>query len=49
MRNETQEENGIVFEGILSEVFFNIKRASDFSPFHLEPRGPLGPLMYPSC
>ena len=26
-----------------------IKRASDISLFHLVPRGPLGPLMFPSC
>ena len=26
-----------------------MKRASDISPFHLVPRGPLGPLVFPSC
>ena len=46
MRNETQWENGIVFKGIISEVFFSIKRALDMSPFPLVPRGPLGPLIF---
>ena len=27
----------------------SIKRTSDISPNHLVPRGPLGPLMFPSC
>ena len=27
----------------------SIKRTSDTSPIHLVPRGPLGPLMIPSC
>ena len=27
----------------------SIKRASDISPIHLVPRGPWGPLMFPSC
>ena len=27
----------------------SIKRASDMSPFPLVPRGPLGPLIFPSC
>ena len=27
----------------------SIKRASDMSSFPLEPRGPLGPLIFPSC
>ena len=42
MRNETQGENGIVLKEIISAVFLSIKRASDISPFHLVPRGPLG-------
>ena len=49
MRNETQGENGRVSKGIKSKVFQSIKRAFDISPFPLVPRGPLGPLMFPSC
>ena len=50
MRNELQGENAIVFEGIISEVFKSIKRASDISPFPpLVPHGPLGPSLLPSC
>ena len=33
----------------VEQTAVSIKRASDISPFHLEPRGPLGPLMFPSC
>ena len=49
MRNETQGENGIVSKGIISKIFQSIKRASDISSFPLVTRGPLGPLMLPSC
>ena len=31
------------------EMMQSIKRASDMSPFPLVPRGPLGPLIFPSC
>ena len=31
------------------QIAVGIKRASDISPFHLVPRGPLGPFMFPSC
>ena len=30
-------------------IFLSTKRASDISPFPLVPRGPLGPLILPSC
>ena len=36
------------FESLCSNFELRIKRASDISPFHLVPRGPLGPLMFPS-
>ena len=41
MGNETQGENRRVFKGIISAVFYIMKRASDVSPFSLVPRGPL--------
>ena len=37
------------FESLCSNFELSIKRASDISPFHLVPRGPLGPLMFPFC
>ena len=37
------------FESLCSNFQRSTKRASDFSPFHLVPRGPLGPLMFLSC
>ena len=37
------------FESRCSNFELSLKRASDISPFHLVPRGPLGPLMFPSC
>ena len=37
------------FESLCSNFELSIKRASDISPFHLVPRGSLGPLMFPSC
>ena len=37
------------FESLCSNFELSIKRASDISPFHLVPRGPSGPLMFPSC
>ena len=49
LRSETQGENGMVSKGIISKVFQSIKCASDISSFPLVPRGPLGPLMFPSC
>ena len=48
MRNDTQGENGIVSKGIISKIFQSIKRASEISSFPLVPRGPLGPLLFPS-
>ena len=33
----------------IEDVIKKIKRASDMSPFSSVPRGPLGPLMFPSC
>ena len=47
MRNETQGENGIVFEGIRSEIFFNLKRASDISPISSSAPRPLGAAFVP--
>ena len=32
-----------------SVVFFSMKRSPYMSPFPLVPRGPLGPLIFPSC
>ena len=40
------------FESLCSnyeQTAVSIKRTSDISPIHLVPRGPLGPLMLPSC
>ena len=37
------------FESLCSNSELSIKRASDISPLHPVPRGPMGPLMFPSC
>ena len=37
------------FESLFSSFELSIKRASDFSSFHLVLRGPFGPLIFPSC
>ena len=42
-------KNGNKFESLCSNFELSLKRASDFFPIHLVPRGPLGPLMFPSC
>ena len=36
-------------ESLCSKFGLSIKRATDITPFHLVPRVPLGPLMFPSC
>ena len=40
------------FESLCSnfeQTAVSIKRTSDISPIYLVPRGPVGPLMFPSC
>ena len=41
-------ENRNKFDSLCSNFELSIKRASDISPFHLLPRRPLGPLIFPS-